>query len=115
MARRPRTAARLPKTLTGVIIALILAVLAAFGIQIPDWLTSGKPPATARMERAPATTPVTPPGDLPRPGGTRAGHHPSHAARRPAPHRQYLHRRQADVVRAGVFRSPRHVLLRLRL
>ncbi len=36
MARRPRTAARLPKTLTGVIIALILAVLAAFGIQIPD-------------------------------------------------------------------------------
>ena len=73
MARRPRTAARLPKTLTGVIIALALAVLAAFGIQIPDWMKSGKPPATTRVERAPATTPVTPPGELPRTASTFTG------------------------------------------
>ncbi len=72
MAPRPRsrTSRAFPKTIAGVIAALVLAALGALGIQIPDWLKPGKPPATARVERVPATTPTLPTGDLPRTAGT---------------------------------------------
>ena len=65
MAKRPiRPSTRLPKTLAGVITALVLAVLAALGVKT-DWF-HGKPSASP-TERPPVstTTPAPTPGNLP--------------------------------------------------
>ena len=64
MAPRPRSrpSTRLPKTLTGVITAIVLAVLAALGVKT-DWF-HGKPSAPP-TERPPAARTAPPPGNLP--------------------------------------------------
>ena len=65
MARRPRsrTARAFPKTLTGILASLALAVLAALGIKT-DWFR-GKPLETARVERTPAAASTVPVGNRP--------------------------------------------------
>ena len=71
MAPRPRSrpSTRLPKTLTGVITAIVLAVLAALGVKT-DWF-HGKPSAPP-TERPPVstTTPAPAPGNLPHTPGS---------------------------------------------
>lgn len=65
MAKRPtrsRASTRLPKTLAGVITAIVLAVLAALGVKT-DWF-HGKP-AAPPTERPTATRSTPPPGNLP--------------------------------------------------
>jgi deoxyribonuclease-1 len=65
MAKRParsRASTRLPKTLAGVITAIVLAVLAALGVKT-DWF-HGKPSAPP-TERPPAARTAPPPGNLP--------------------------------------------------
>ena len=69
MAQRPtrsRASTRLPKTLAGVITAIVLAVLAALGVKT-DWFHKPSAPPTERPTAA-RTTP--PPGELPRTPGT---------------------------------------------
>ena len=56
---RSRASTRLPKTLTGVVTALVLAVLAALGVKT-DWFPKPAAPPTERP-----TTTKTPPGPLP--------------------------------------------------
>ena len=65
MAKRParsRASTRLPKTLAGVITAIVLAAVAAPGVK-PDWF-HGKLSAPPRA-RPPAARTAPPPGDLP--------------------------------------------------
>ncbi|MFO1419501.1 MAG: endonuclease [Candidatus Competibacteraceae bacterium] len=64
---RSRTARAVPKTLTGILASLALAVLAALGIQT-DWF-HGKPSAPPK-ERPTAARTTAPPGDLPHTPGT---------------------------------------------
>jgi deoxyribonuclease-1 len=64
MAQRPtrsRASTRLPKTITGVITAIVLAVLAALGVKT-DWFHKPSAPPTERPTAARSTPP---PGDLP--------------------------------------------------
>jgi len=64
---RSRASTRLPKTITGIITAIALAVLAALGIQT-DWF-HGKP-AAPPTERPPVARTTPPPGNLPNTPGT---------------------------------------------
>lgn len=59
---RSRTSTRLPKTLTGILASIALAVLAALGVKT-DWF-HGKPSAPP-TERSPAARTAPPPGELP--------------------------------------------------
>ena len=75
MARRPRsrTARAFPKTLTGILASIALAVLAALGVKT-DWF-HGKPsaPPTERPPISTTTTspaPVTPPTAAPFPSSS---------------------------------------------
>ena len=92
MAKRParsRASTRLPKTLAGVITAIVLAVLAALGVKT-DWF-HGKPSAPP-TERPTAARTAPPPGNLP--------HTPS-----------TFTAAQRALYEPGVRRSPRHLLL----
>ncbi|MDS4059333.1 MAG: endonuclease [Candidatus Contendobacter sp.] len=64
---RSRTARAFPKTLTGLLASVALAVLAALGVKT-DWF-HGKPSAPP-TERPTAARPAPPPGDLPHTPGT---------------------------------------------
>jgi deoxyribonuclease-1 len=65
MAPRPRASTRFSKTLTGIITAIALAVLAALGVKT-DWFH--EKPAAPPTERP--TTTKTPPGNLPNTSST---------------------------------------------
>ena len=70
MAQRPtrsRTARAFPKTLTGILASIALAVLAALGIKT-DWF-HGKPSTLPTQRPTAARTPA-PPGNLPNTPGT---------------------------------------------
>lgn len=67
---RSRTARAVPKTLTGILASIALAVLAALGVKM-DWFY-GKPPTAsapppAHTERPPASPPSSPPSPAPAP------------------------------------------------
>ena len=69
MARRPRSRASraFPKTLTGILASIALAVLAALGVKT-DWF-HGKPSAP-KTERPPTVTTTSAPGALPHTSGS---------------------------------------------
>lgn len=60
-SRTARASTRLPKTLTGILASIALAVLAALGIKT-DWFHK---PSAPPVERPTATRAAPPPGDLP--------------------------------------------------